>query len=269
VIPRNDRGDRELSSSFTRFDPLKRQVYTEQLTERLQRTQKACSDVHQTLIPNKTTDRNEIELSLLKQRYPEHYREELLTLARIKLPKAGLFVIDEHNTVEKDFKTREALVYSVMSTVYHPDNPNIQQLGHAKMVRGWFQKPEVLFQYSDDGLHNLIRADVKSWTNQYYIPFSKEKVQELIDEHDGNYKSLVLATTSATGGETWHDGSAPLKIPNLEEFKTVEFLTLVAANSAGVLTAEYGGHMRYLKDAEAKRKKIDEEVAEYIRKKST
>jgi hypothetical protein len=254
-------------SSFTKFDPPAKKVYAEQLTERLQRTQKACSAVHQTWIPNKTTDKNEIELSLLRQRYPEQYHEDLLTLARIRLPKGGLFVTDENNTVEEGFETKEVLVYSVMGTVYHPNNPTVEQLGHAKMVMGWYQKPEVLFQYSDDGLHNLIRADVKSWTNQYHIAFSKEKVQEIIDAHNGEYKGLVLATTTVTGGEMWHDGSAPLKIQNLQEFCEVEFSTLAAANRAGVLTADYGGHVRYLKEAEAKRKRIETEVAEYTKSK--
>ena len=52
---------------FTKFNPPAKKVLASELTERLQRTQKACSANFQTLIPNKTVDKAEIDLKVPRQ----------------------------------------------------------------------------------------------------------------------------------------------------------------------------------------------------------
>lgn len=247
--------------SFTRFTPpTTRKILTEQLSERLRRTKKACEKVHQAYVFNKTTDRNEIELSLYRQRYPKNWVRKLTNLCRVKLEKPGLFIIDEENTVEEGFKTREVLVYTLFETVYHPANPHTQQLAYCITKMGVFKSPNVLLERDDLG--NVTKSDVVSWSNMFYIPWDGGRsAHKVIDEFGGEYRETVLATAKEAD-DSWNTGSV-YSVPNLEEWITADWDDLRAANIGGFLKPEYGGTVQYLRDKDQKRQWLQAEVKEF------
>jgi hypothetical protein len=106
---------------------------------------------------------------------------------------------------------------------------------------------------------------VKSWTNQYYIPWDNGRsTQAVIDQFDGQDKGLILAE-SALGGESWYSGHT-LSVFNLQVFLEVDWDTLANSNRANVLTKEYGGYIHYVKAQEEKQRKLKAEVAEFTNK---
>lgn len=245
----------------TRFSPPPQQKVVHELTEALIRKRKACKKVHQSYIFNRTNDRNIIETSILAKKYPDMVKDSLLTIARVKLVPS-VFELDESGTVDSKFEVKEALVWSVARQVMDPKNPQTVALAHCTIKQGVYQRPFAEIDRDDNG--TVIKSEITFWKNMFWVPYSKKKAMEIINEYGGTYRNTVCAQAIERGdhfhtGKTWN-------IPNLQEWLEIDWDTLVSANQLGVLNAEYGGHIRFLKDQEQKRKRLEAEVAEYTGK---
>lgn len=241
----------------TRFvEPAKKKVVHE-LSESLRRKRDACSRIHHSYIWNKTTDKNEIETSILAQKYPELTHDVLLTCSRVLLKK-GQFEVDAEKDIMDD-KVKEALVYSVRREVRDPLNPNTVVLRHCTIKYGVYQKPYAAITKNDSG--EVVSSDIIYWQNTFYIPWSEKTAREVLAEYDYQYRNLVCAY-AITRGDSWNDGKT-FEIKNLEEWLTIPIETLVQANKAGTLSSEYGGHIVYLKAQAEKRARMEAEIAEY------
>jgi hypothetical protein len=76
-------------------------------------------------------------------------------------------------------------------------------------------------------------------------------------------EDLTLAT-AAVKGESWHSEKT-LTVYNLREWLDSDFDVLAAANRGGFLLHEYGGTVKYQNDQNEKRKKLEQEVAEFTK----
>lgn len=201
-----------------------------------------------------------MDLSIYAQKYPTLIRDTLLTVCRTKLVP-GTFETDDKATIS-DKTTTEALVYAIRRQVMDPHNPDTVVLRHAMLKEGVYARPFAAVKKNDDD--EIIGSEIAFWKNMFYIPFTKENVHKVLAEHNNQYRNLVCAY-AAERGDSWNTGTT-YNVPNLEEFISVPFETLVQANKMGVLTSEFGGHIRYLKDHEQKRKQLEAEVAEFTGK---
>lgn len=158
--------------SFTRYQPpTKQKVLEQQLSERLRRTRDACKKASkgtQTYVFNKTIDKQEVEFSIYRQRYSENWVRKLVTLFRVKL-QPGMFVINEENDIDQDFKVHEALVYTISERVMSPKNPETHILSYCTTKMGVFKKPRVILEYDDLG--NITKSETIGWNNLFYIPW--------------------------------------------------------------------------------------------------
>ena len=251
-----------MPSSFARYrPPTKVNILKEQLSERLKRTVNATKKVShgtQEYVFNRTVDKAEIELSLYRQRYPDNWKRELKTLSRVRL-QPGMFVTDEENDIDKDFKVKEALVYGVAEQVFSPQNPTTQQLAYCSTRMGVFKMPRVIIEKDD--LDNIVKSDVQGWSNMFYIPWDDGKsAKGVLEEFGGKYRNTSVAI-AAPGGDDWHAGHT-VSVFNLQEWLEEDFDTLVGANKGGFLKAEFGGTVLYKKDQIAKRAKMQKEIEE-------
>jgi hypothetical protein len=242
----------------TRFvEPPRKRVVTE-LPEALRRKRDACSRINRSYIFNKTTDKNILDLSIYAQKYPTLIRDILLTVCRTKLVHGtGTFETDDNGTIND--KVTEALVYTIRREVMDPHNPDTVVLRHCTIKEGVYSRPFAAVNKNDDD--EIVGSEIAFWKTMFYIPFTKENVLKVLAEHNNQYRNLVCAY-ALERGDHFHNGTT-FNIPNLEEFISVPFETLVQANKLGVLTSEFGGHIRYLKDQEQKRKQLELEVAEF------
>ncbi|MGI0043104.1 MAG: hypothetical protein ACRD47_05270 [Nitrososphaeraceae archaeon] len=248
--------------SFTRFrPPSKINILKEQLPEQLKRTINATNRIShgtQAYVYNRTVDKQEIELSIYRQRYPDNWKRELKTLSRVKL-QPGLFVTNEENDIDQDFKVREALVYGVFEQVYSPQNPDTQVLAYCSSKNGIFKMPRVVIERDD--LDNIMKSEVQGWQNMFYIPWDDGKsAKAVLDGFGGSYKNTVLAI-AAPAGDSWHAGNT-LSVFNLQEWLTLDWDDLASANRAGFLKPEYGGVVLHKKDKAAKEEKMRKEIEE-------
>jgi hypothetical protein len=251
--------------TFTRYQPpTKQKVLERQLSERLRRTIDACnklSEGTQEYVFNRTTDRQELELSIYKQKFSDNWFTSLKTLSRVKL-KPGMFVKNEENDTDQDFKVKEALVYSVDERVMNPKNPTTEVLSYCLTKMGTFQSPRVILER--DELGNVNHSEVIGWSNMFYIPWDNGKsARKVIQEFDGAYRNTVLAIANASG-DSWHTGNT-YNIPNLQEWLEADFEDLLEANRGNFLKNEFGGTVLYEKDKLEKQKKLKAEVDEFRR----
>jgi hypothetical protein len=242
----------------TRFIETPKTKVVHELPEALVRKRKVCERIHQAYIFNRTTDKNILETSVLAQKYPEMIRDSLLTIARVKLIP-GVFELDESETIDTKFGTKEGLVWSVARRVMDVKNPSTVALSHCTIKEGVYQSPRAAIELDDDD--RVIKSEIKFWQNVFYIPFSKEKAMEVIKEHNGIYRNTVCAQ-AIERGDHWNTGKT-WNIPNLQEWLEIDWDTLVSANQVGVLTESYGGHVRFLKEESEKRKRLEADVALY------
>ena len=249
--------------SFTRYEPQKKQkVLEQQLPERLRRTKNACKKLSQgtqQYVFNRTTDRQEIEFSIYRQRLPDNWVRSLKTLSRVKL-KPRMFVINEDNDIDQDFRVKEALLYSVIEKVMSPTNPETEVLAYCNTRAGVFSMPRIVLER--DELGNVTRSDVIGWDNMFYIPWDDSRsARKVLNEFNGEYRNTVLAVAN-TSGDNWHSGGT-YSVPNLDEWLSEDFDTLMDANKNGFLKPETGGAKLYLKDQSEKRKRMEAEIKEY------
>ena len=250
-------------SSFTRYrPPAKVNILKEQLSERLKRTINSVNKVShgtQAYVYNRTVDKQEIELPIYRQRYPDNWKRKLMTLSRVKL-QPGMFVVNEENDIDQDFKVKEALVYGIFEQVFSPHNPHTQELAHCQTRMGVFKMPRMIIEKDD--LDNIVKSDVNGWSNMFYIPWDNgNSARAVIDEFGGSYKNTVLAI-AAGAGDSWYAGST-YSVFNLEEWLSEDWDTLAEANKAGFLKQELGGAVLFQKDKAAKRAKMQKEMEDF------
>lgn len=247
--------------SFTRYQPpTKQKVLEQQLSERLRRTKLACerlSEGTQQYVYNRTSDRQEIEFSIYRQRFPNNWARSLKTLSRVKL-KPGMFVNEDGN-IDQKFNVREALVYSVDERVMNPTNPTTEVLSYCLTRMGVFQSPRVILE--KDELGNVIKSDVTGWENKFYIEFNEKNVRKVLDEFNGEYRNTVLAVANPAG-DSWYAGNT-YSIPNLQEWMESDWDVLLESNRGNFLKNEFGGTVLYQKDKLEKQKQLKSEVDEF------
>jgi hypothetical protein len=220
----------------TRFVEPPRKKVIHELSESLRRKRDACNKIHHSYIFNRTSDKNELETSILTQKYPELTHDILLTCSRVAL-KSGQMELDDKGTMDDKFTVKEALVYSIRREVRDPLNPNIVTLRHANIKHGVYSKPYAAVKTNDSG--EIVSSDIVYWENTFYIPFTEKTARELLEEYNHQYRDLVC-TYAIKRGDSWNDGKT-FEIKNLEEWLTVPFETLVQANKAGTLSSELVG----------------------------
>lgn len=242
----------------TRFVVPPKQRVVHELSESLRRKRDACNKIHHSYIFNRTSDKDELETSILAQKYPELTHDICLTLSRVAL-KSGQMELDDKGTMDDKFTVKEALVYNIRREVRDPLNPNTVVLRHCTIKHGVYQKPYAAVKTNDSG--EIVSSDIVYWENTFYIPFTEEKAREVIAEYNGEYRNLVCAY-AIKRGDSWNDGKT-YQIPNLEEWLTVPIETLIQANKMGTLSDQYGGHITYLKAQAEKRARMEAEIAEY------
>ncbi|MGH9982987.1 MAG: hypothetical protein ACRD8W_03425 [Nitrososphaeraceae archaeon] len=244
----------------TRYiEPPKKKVVTE-LPESLRRKRDACSKISRAYIFNKTTDKNVLETSILAQKYPTLVKDILLNVCRVKLAAPDTFELDDSGTLQQpNGKITEALVWVIRRNVMDPHNENTVVLRHCTIKEGTYSRPFARVEKNADG--EVVKTEIAYWKHIFWIPFTKENVLKVLSDHNNQYRNLVCCY-ALERGEHWNDGKT-YNVTNLEEFYSVPHETLVQSNRAGVLSQDFGGHIRYLKDQEEKRKRLEVEVAEY------
>lgn len=240
-----------------------------QLSERLKRTFRAYEDIDRQYIPDKKNDKNELETSIYKQRYPENVERQLIKLIRVKVPRES-FELDEEGTVDAEGKVKEALVYSIQEKVINP-NPDIEKeetgvYAWCTSKYGIYNKPVAIVKR--DELGNPISSKITGARAMFYIKFEPEAVKKILE--DFNYEcvqgfSLAVAQNSST--DNWH-GSFTYSVYNLEEFLYSPFDDVLGANIGGFLKDKLGrptenGVQKYIMDKHAKRDQAEKGYKEF------
>ena len=185
----------------------------------------------------------------------------LLTVSRVKL-SPNMFEVDSKSTIDKAFKVKEALVWSVARKVMHPRNPETVALTHCTIGHGVYARPFAEIDQDDNG--TVIKSEVKFWRNMFYVEFTEANTKKGLAEQTNQYRNLVVAI-GKDAGDSWNTGRT-YEVKNLRDWLEVDIDTLIQANQMGVLTSDYGGHVKFLKDQEQKRKQLEAEVADYTGK---
>jgi hypothetical protein len=229
----------------SRFKPNKKPKLIDPIkTERLRRTIRAYSEVHQQYIPDRKHDKNELETSLYKQRYPENVLRELINLKRVKVPR-GSFELDENSTVDEKGTVQEALVYIIAEKVIN-ENPDpekgesdVYAWCHTK--HGIYKKPLAIVKRDDLG--NPISSKVTGAKAMFYIKFEAETVKKILKEF--NYEcshEFALAVAENKSADSWY-GSNTYTVYNLDEFLYSKFEDVLGANQMGFLKDKITGRV--------------------------
>lgn len=243
-----------------------------QLSERLKRTFRAYEDIDRQYVPDRKNDKNELETSLYKQRYPRNVERQLIKLIRVRVPR-GSFELDEDGTVDEKGTVQEALVYTIQEKVIN-ENPDIEK--EETGVYAWciskygvYNKPLAIVKR--DELGNPISSKLTGARAMFYIKFEPEAVKKILEEF--NYEcahgfSLAVAQNSST--DNWH-GSSTYTAYSLDEFLYSPFGDVLAANQAGFLKDKLGrptenGVQKYIMDKQAKREQAKTEYNEFKEK---
>ena len=173
-----------------------------------------------------------------------------------------MFEVDSKSTIDKAFKVKEALVWSVARKVMHPRNPETVALTHCTIGHGVYARPFAEIDQDDNG--TVIKSEVKFWRNMFYVEFTEANTKKVLAEQTNQYRNLVVAI-GKDAGDSWNTGRT-YEVKNLRDWLEVDIDTLIQANQMGVLTSDYGGHVKFLKDQEQKRKQLEAEVADYTGK---
>lgn len=243
----------------TRFiEPKNKKVLVEQKPESLRRKELACKKISHSYIPNRTTDKAQIETSLYAQKYPNNVRKRLTTVSRVKI-KPDQFELNDKLDIQTDGKITEVLVYGVAVYVDYPSDPvGTNILASCKETHGIYARPWAQIQRDDLG--NVINSEVKFWKNMFYIPFSRENVEKVLSEY-GEYRDLALAHAHEAGN--WY-GDRVFHCKNLEEFISAPFKDIISANTGGYLKTEaYGGVELFQKDRQEKRRQMEIQLKEF------
>lgn len=248
----------------TRYiEPPKKKVVTE-LSEALIRKRKACERISRAYIFNKTADKNILETSILTQKYPHLVKDSLLNVCRVKI-FPGTFETNSEGSIDDRYKTQEALVYIIRRQVMDPHNPDTVALRYCTIKDGTYSRPFPKVERNEEG--EVSKSEIAFWKHMFWIPFTKENVRKVLEEHNHQYRNLVCAH-AVERGDHWHTGTT-FNVPNLEELVSVPFDTLVQASKIGVLTSDWGGHVRYLKKVEEDRARLQNDIEEFTSNKKS
>ncbi|MGH9978876.1 MAG: hypothetical protein ACRD8Z_24045, partial [Nitrososphaeraceae archaeon] len=261
----------------SRFKPTKKPKLIDPIkSERLRRTIRAYNEVEQQYIPDRKNDKNELETSLYRQKYPQNVERELIKLIRVKVPR-GSFELDEAGTVDEKGTVQEALVHTTVERVINP-NPDIEKgesdvYAWCSTKHGIYMKP--LAMVKRDELGNPVSSKVTGQKVTFYIPFTEENVRRVLDEF--NYECTQgygLAVATRQSGENWY-GGVKYTVYNLDEFIHSKFEDVLGANKGGFLkdkigrVVEEGAVQKYLMDKAAKREQAENEFKAFKEKQRT
>lgn len=248
-----------------RFSPQKKATYPiANMSERLKRTINAYRKMEFKYEIENWKDKAELTLDIYKQKYPDLCKRNLITLVRAKIPE-GCFELDFEGTIDKEYKVREALVYSTSETVFSPDNPETEGICQASFLYGLYRRPFGVIKRDEFG--NVVQKGtyIKGYTNMFWIPFTPENVQKVLDEYSGKYRNTVLAI--ADKGAVDYYGSNTYQIPSLIEWSREDFDLLLEANQdkGKWLKDEPGGAKLFLKKKLETRQEMEKEIEQFTK----
>ena len=254
----------------SRFKPNKKPKFLDpQQPEYLKRTIRAHNALQQLYIPDRTGDKQVLECSIYKQKFPDNVQKKLMTVIRARVP-GDHFQLDDQGTVGKQHEYREALVYSVQEKVMDPQNPDTNVLSSCHVHHGYYKRPFATIKR--DELGNPIDSTIQHYKNMFYLEFTPENVHAVINEHGGEYKGLALGIAARNYSEKWY-GQSKYSIYNLDNFINEPFDDLLQANQKGFLNKkdrEYRGAVQdYIMDKEKKRELAEKEYKSFKEKQRT
>ena len=113
-----------------------------------------------------------------------------------------------------------------------------------------------------DDLGNPLGSSVAYWKHMFWIPFTRQNVEKVVQEFDYKYRDLALGHAQESGN-SWY-GDRLFAVKNLNEFIEAPFDDVVHANIAGFLkTEEAGGVELFQKDRQQKRKQMEVELQQF------
>ncbi|MGH9985337.1 MAG: hypothetical protein ACRD8W_15460, partial [Nitrososphaeraceae archaeon] len=190
----------------SRFKPSKRSNLIDPIkTERLRRTIRSYNQIDREYVPDRKGDKQELECSLYKQKYPDNILRELKTVLRVKVPR-GSFELDEDGTVDTEGKVTEALVYTVIEKVVNP-NPDPEKgeteyFSWCSTKHGVYKKPTAIVKRDDLG--NTVSSRVTGARAMFWIPFNEKNVRKVLEEFQYEYRNLALAIAENKSADSWY-----------------------------------------------------------------
>ncbi|MGC1133749.1 MAG: hypothetical protein WA941_13065 [Nitrososphaeraceae archaeon] len=244
----------------TVFRPKKRKQIEPKIPERIRRIEQVCDDHGHKYKRNKTEDKWELQTSIYAQKYAANVEKELKTVLRVRVPP-GQFELDQEGTIDDKHTVKEALVYAVQTRVMDPQNPYTEILSASSTKIGVYKRP--FFVEEKDDLGNVTNSTIQLQKTMFYIPFTEENVQKVLEEFDGKYRKLGLAVAVKGSAESWY-GHTTYTVFNLGEFLHEHFDSVIEANTHKFLRkGEEQGVQKYLKDKAEKQVKARAELEEF------
>lgn len=218
---------------------------------------------HPSLKP-KPMDLQELLTIRYKQKFPDDITTNIAGIYRILLEKPNMFEF-ENGEMDTKHKVKQALVYGINEYV---DNPQLEHAVGYHTTIGSYNFPIIRYGKHDE-MGNAIpdSAQVMRRKNIFYIEYTPEKIDEILEEMDNQPNTTAVAIAEEFGTTRFKEPS--YTVHNIEEFKTVEDLEgLIDASKKGYLRRDFGGYKEYL-DAKEEAKKAARPVKSKVLQQQT
>lgn len=195
-----------------------------------------------------TNDIPEIETLEFAKRYPESVVKNIGWLYRVKLPKPGMFELNEDTgELDREHKVKQALAYHLNCYVTDPNTEGGRAITGFARTEGVYR--DIIPEYKYDRSGKKTGYTAVGNRNIFYIEYTPENVDKILDE----MSNLPNATGVCVGAEQGHSPwiNNPYKVHNFDEFRNIDDIDgLIAANigtkeRGTFLRADYGGYEDY------------------------
>jgi hypothetical protein len=219
------------------------------LSDRLVRIKKAYDNAGLEYIPNQQTDKSELITIRYKNKYPEDVTTRIAGIYRILLPKPNMFELP-NGKLDSQHKVKQVIVYGINEYV---DNVNIENgpIGYHATL-GCYQAPIIKYKKHDE-MGNGIDPQIIRRKNIFYIPYSVEKIDEILSAMDNQPSTMAVAVAEEFAPYRFKEPNRA--VFNMEEFKEVDDIdALIDASDKKYLKRDYGGFNEYMEAREEAKK---------------